>query len=462
MKLKKRSILILAGLIAGGVGLNWLLNHFDVVGGILRFLWGLVFPFVLGYVLAFLLNLPMSALERLVNKHHPGRLKRPLSFFLTLLLVLGALAVVLLLIIPQLWQTVLTLTANMPGYVANAQKALQPYFDYIPILQNWVQNLNVDWQSIAGNLTAWLSAGAGSFFSSAIDVATSILGGFFSFFVGIILAAYLLLDKEHLCAQLQGLLQAYLPKKKYEKLAALGRTTYKTYARFVSGQCLEALIVGVLYLVVLLIGRFEYPLLIAVVVGITTVIPLIGAYLGCFIGAFLLLISMGPWPTFIFIILFIVIQQIENNLIYPHVVGTSVGLPPLWILVAVMLGGGLGGLLGMIFFIPLFSVIYAKIQADARRRLAAKGIPSPVRALPAKKPRLKHFAFGRRRTRTDEAGGAPNEAEGDAANAAASAGGERLVGRPAGEAETRKSAVFESTAGASEKSEEKCGENARK
>ncbi|MDL2218976.1 AI-2E family transporter [Ruminococcaceae bacterium OttesenSCG-928-O06] len=376
-------------LLGGGILFAWLLYNISAVGQVLSFAWGLVFPFVLGLILAFLLNLPMAAIEKHLFRGRGGRAKRPLSFGITLVLLLGFLAIIVFVVIPQLWQTALTLANNMPGYIAQTEKLLQPWLDYVPLVEQWLENLDLDWADITGKISGLLTSGAGNFFSSAVGVATNIVGGFVSFFVGVVFAVYLVFGKEHLLAQTKGLLYAYLPQKRYDTVLETGQLVYRTYARFVSGQCTEALIVTLIYLVVLWVGGFDYPLLISIMVGITTLIPMIGAFLGCVLGAFLLFFSMGFVRTLVFVILFVIIQQFEGNLIYPRVVGSSVGLPPMWILVAVMVGGGLGGLFGMLFFIPLFSVVYTLVRRSAVKRLAAKGValPTTSKKAPGKKRR---------------------------------------------------------------------------
>lgn len=367
----------------------WLLTNTTAIGKLLGTAWGIIFPFVLGYILAFLFNIPMKGIETRFLKHLRPKRRRWLSFIITILLLLLVLAFVILLVVPQLVDTVTALGRALPGYITQMEKTLEPYIASLPALKDWVDSLNLDWQSILKQLTGWLQSGAGSVLPSAVGVATSIVGGLVSFVVGIVFACYLLLDKERFTAQFMGLLKAYLPRDKVDKLVDLGHLISHTYAKFISGQCTEALIVGTIYLVCCLVGGFDYALLIGVVVGVTTLIPLIGAYLGCIFGAFLIFVSMGFWRTVAFVIMFIIIQQVEGNFIYPHVVGNSVGLPPVWIMVAVIVGGGLAGIFGALFFIPLFSVMYTLLRRDALHRLDAKGIPSPVDDLP-REPKKHH------------------------------------------------------------------------
>lgn len=399
MQIDDKTIKKLGLAAAGCILFAWLLMNTQAIGSVVGTVWGILFPFVLGFILAFLFNIPMKSIETRFLKRVSPKRRRWTSFIITVFLLLAVLAFVIFLVVPQLVDTIATLGKAMPGYFAQLEKTFEPYLSYLPTVQQWLDDLNLDWESIVKQVSSWVQTGAGNVLSSVVGIATSIAGGFFSFFVGIVFACYLLLDKERFTAQFLGMLKAYLPKDKVDKLLDLGHLISHTYAKFISGQCTEALIVGVIYIIALTVGRFDYPLLIGVIVGITTLIPLIGAYLGCFFGMFLLFVSMGFWRTVAFVIMFVIIQQIEGNLIYPHVVGNSVGLPPVWIMVAVIVGGGLAGIFGALFFIPLFSVVYTLVRRDALSRLNKKGIPSPVSELPhdPKKPHKKrrHFFGGR-------------------------------------------------------------------
>ncbi|NLW79844.1 MAG: AI-2E family transporter [Ruminococcaceae bacterium] len=385
MKLDKSTWIKIALIIGGAILFFWLLNNLDLLGTLLAAIWSLLFPFILGFILAFLFNLPMRFIEKHLFRGKGGRLRRPLSFILTLVLVLAIIAFVGILLVPQLVDTVSTLVRNMPTYIQHLQEWAQPYLDQLPELEAWLETLNIDWHSLVSQVISFVQNGAANLLSSAVGVATSIVSGVTSFIIGFIFTCYLLLDKEHLSAQLKGLLMAYLPLKRYRTLLSLGRLANRSYSKFVSGQILEAIIVTVIYLVVLSIGGFDYALLIAVLMGFFSIIPLIGVPIGCVLGSFILLMSMGFWRTVVYLIICFIIQQIEGNLIYPRVVGTSVGLPAVWVLVAVSVGGGLAGIFGMLFFIPLFSIVYQLVHRDAYSRLSKKGLTSPVADLPLQK-----------------------------------------------------------------------------
>ena len=396
MQLDNKKILRnLALLVGGAILLYWVLQNFSLVGTILTMIWSLVFPFILGFIIAFLFNLPMRAIETRLFKNHLPRLRRLLSFFITLILVLAVIALVAFAVIPQLVATVEMLIKDMPTYIERIEENLAPLMQYIPALQQFVQDLDLDWSNIGKELLSWVQNGAGSFFSSAVGVATSVISGATSFVIGLIFACYVLFDKEHIGAQVTALLKAYLSEKKYNKLMDITHLSNRIFSRFVTGQCTEAVAIGMVYIIALTIGRFDYALLIGVLVGFTSLIPILGAFIGCVIGILLILIFMGFWRALAFVILFLVIQQLDGNFMYPRIVGTSIGLPPMWVLVAVAVGGGLMGIFGMLFFIPLTSVLYALLRRDTLERLEAKGIPSPIdeyhrsRPKKEKKKRLK-------------------------------------------------------------------------
>lgn len=379
VQLDKNTMKKLALLVVLGVGLSWLLPNIQLVGSGLFFIWGLLRPFVVGVVIAFVLNIPMRAIEKHLFRGRGGRLRRPVSFTLTVVLVLGVLALVGYLVIPQLVSTIMSLGAAMPGYIQNAQQKIMPYLTYFPTVEDSIRALN--WNTIEPQLLTFLQNGALGFASSAYTVASRLIGGTVSFFIGIIFAAYILLDKEHLGAQLKGLLKAYLPAKRYRGLLGFGRLCSSSFSRFVSGQCTEAVVLGLIFCVVLFVGQFEYALLIAVLIAFLSLIPIFGATIACAIGALLLLMAQGWVRALVFVAIFLIIQQIDGNFIYPHIVGTSVGLPAIWVLVAVTLGAGLAGLTGMLVCIPMASVVYTLVHRSALARLHAKGIVSPVREL---------------------------------------------------------------------------------
>ena len=231
--------------------------------------------------------------------------------------------------------------------------------------------------------------GMGNILNSTVSVASSIVSGIVNFVMSFIFAIYILLQKERLGRQVKQILYALFKEEFVDQVIEIGRLSELTFSRFLSGQCLEAVILGTMFVIAMSIFRFPYALLVGVLIAFTALIPIFGAFIGCFIGAFLILI-VDPVKAFWFVVMFIILQQVEGNLIYPHVVGSSVGLPSLWVLVAVTLGGNLMGIPGMLIFIPALSVLYTLGRALVYRRLSLRNISrdkwAQSKVLPEKPP----------------------------------------------------------------------------
>lgn len=382
-------------LIAFGVLLFVGLQHLSAVLTFLRFVLELLSPFILGLCIAFILSVPLRGIEtRLfspLNRKFTGpvwnKLRRPLALVLTLLLAFGVLAVVLLLVIPELSRTCIALADSIPGFLAWAQKWLTDLGTEYPQIQEWIASVEINWQAISDSAISWLETSAVSVLNSAFRLIVSAFNGVFNFIMGFIFALYVLLQKEHLSRQIQRVCHAYVPDDKTAWLLRVGRMSNRTFSRFITGQCLEAVILGLLFFVTMLIFRFPYALMISVLITITALIPIFGAFIGCFVGAFLILVN-DPIQAVWFVVMFLILQQIEGNLIYPKVVGNSVGLPSIWVLVAVTLGGSLMGIFGMLVFVPLGSVLYclSREAVDRRLRRCAAVVSPTGGADPAAQP----------------------------------------------------------------------------
>lgn len=368
----------IALLVIGGILLNWSLYHMESILAGMNFIWGILLPFVLGLIIAFLLNIPMKSIETKVFGAKGGKMRRPISVVITLVLVVSVVSLVVFLVIPQLVQTVAMLAYAMPQYIEDTQSYLNQYSEYIPMAQSFAKDLNLDWNAMIGGFVGVMQTGVSSIFLSAAGMATSVISGVVAFSLGIIFAIYVLIDKEKLLAQTQSVLKAHLSEKNYQQLHSLVSLVSKTFAQFVSGQCRESLAVGALFTLALLIGRFNYALLIGVLIGFMSLIPIIGSFIGCVVGVFLILVSQGIWRALAFLILFLILQQLDGNFMYPYIVGNKVGLPPLWVMLAVMVGGSLAGIIGMLTFIPIFSVFYTLLAERTKKRLLERNIPSPI------------------------------------------------------------------------------------
>lgn len=354
------------------------IQKLDVVLGAVFFVWGILFPLVLGGIIAFILNVPMAALERFLfrKKEEAGhkwqkKLARPVSLVLSILLVLALLVLVIFVVVPELGVTLISLGSTIEAFLPKAQLWLENLFQNNEQIVEWIGSLEVNWSKIAETLFNFFRNGAGNVLSSTVSVAMGIIGAFTTFFIGLVFACYILLQKEKLGSQARKLLHAVFPKKQADWILHVCALSHRTFSSFITGQCLEAVILGTMFFVVMSFLRFPYALMISVLIGFTALIPVFGAFIGCAVGAFLILM-VNPMQAVIFVAVFLILQQIEGNLIYPHVVGGSVGLPSIWVLAAVSIGGSLMGVMGMLVFIPLVSVLYTLLREWVNQRLENK------------------------------------------------------------------------------------------
>ena len=350
------------------------LSHLDIVGEKVWWVVNLFMPLIVGGVIAFILNVPMhffeKQFEKLYEKKHSAFWKKagvPFSLIITLILFIGAIYFIGSVIFPNLAESVKTLALGIA--------------DNYPKWLTFLESHNIDTSFISeklasidfGELFQQIRENIGDILSTAGAAAGSIVGVLSNMAFGLIFAIYILLNKRKLGDQAKKITYAYLKKSWADELCDIASLSYKTFSGFLSGQCLEAVILGSLFCIALLIGGFPYAVTIGAIIGSMSIIPFVGAFIGLMFG--ILLIAVADVKLVLwFIVLFFVIQQIEGNLIYPRVVGGSVGLPPIWTLLAVVVGGSVSGIFGIILFIPLFSVIYALIRRSVYSRLAKKEI----------------------------------------------------------------------------------------
>lgn len=378
MNLNRENMKKLMLLIAFTILLLVGVQRLDAVLGAVKFLWGITFPFALGGAIAFILNVPMTALENwLFPKERIGKsrlrqkLARPLSMILAILLVLGVISLVIFVVVPELGNTVVGLGASVEAFLPKAQEWLEDIFQNNEQIVTWIESLEMNWEKAVETAWNFFRSGAGSVLSSTMTVAKTIISAVTNFFIGSVFACYVLLQKEKLGEQCRKLLSAVFPKKQVDYILHVCSLSHRTFSSFITGQCMEAVILGAMFFVAMSLLRFPYALLVGVLVAFTALIPIFGAFIGCVVGAFLILM-VNPAQALGFIILFQVLQQIEGNLIYPRVVGNSVGLPAIWVLVAVTVGGNLMGIVGMLIFIPMVSVLYTLLREWMYRRLEEK------------------------------------------------------------------------------------------
>ena len=352
---------------------------FDVVLGVLKTIGQIIFPFILGGAIVFVINVPMSFLEKKIfeniKKENKAarKLARPVSLLLTIVLVVGVIALVMIGVIPQLTKTMGSLMINITDFIPQIKIWIRDFFhDNREIMKLVDQVQFKPDQAIRWGISL-LGNGAGNMMNTTVSAVGSVVSGLATFFIAFSFACYVLFQKEKLHVQVRKVLFAFLPKQKADAFLKVCSLTYRTFANFLTGQCLEAVILGCMFVVTLSILRMPYALLIGVLIAFTALIPIFGAFIGCAVGSFLIFM-VSPKQAIIFIIVFLVLQQIEGNLIYPHVVGESVGLPSIWVLAAVTIGGNLMGIVGMLVFIPLLSVVYTIFRKVVYQRLKKRHI----------------------------------------------------------------------------------------
>ncbi len=340
---------------------------------------GIVKPFLYGGVIAFVLNLPMRWIEEKLLGRWKGKaaakLKRPLSMIGAILFLILILAVVMGTVVPQVSQAVTRLGREIPPFINHSINLLEQYSEEYPELQSQLEKLEkmeINWESIFDTATGFLQKGVGSMLTSTVNVASGIISGVVNALIAFIFALYILSQKEKLGNQGRRVLSAYLPPKAGAWVMKVLSLLNTNFSNFITGQCLEAVILGTMFVITMSIFRMPYAFMIGVLIAFTALIPIVGAFIGCVVGAFLIFIE-SPMLALWFVVLFLTLQQIEGNLIYPKVVGSSVGLPSIWVLMAVSLGASLFGVAGILFFIPLLSTLYALFREDVNSRNAAKG-----------------------------------------------------------------------------------------
>ena len=369
----KQSLLISTYIIV----LSYILLNLSTVGNFLKWSLNISAPFLMAIGISFVLNIPMRIIEnklltpisKIKNFKFLTSLKRPLSIVITLLLVIGLLSTLVIFIIPQLLDSVSKLVDSVPQYIQSFENIVLKNLGNIDGFDSiWSTFMNA-WKDILGVASQVL----GFTLNHILNLTMSITSGIFNFLLALVFSIYMLSNKEKLIFQCKKFIYAHLKDNHADKILEIGRISNETFQKFIGGQCIEAVIIGTLCFIGMFILRLPYPLLIGFVVGVTSLIPIFGAFIGTIPSAFIILI-ISPIKAVIFIIFIIVLQQFEGHLIYPKVVGNSIGLSSIWVMFAMLIGGSLFGFLGFLLGIPLFGVIYKITRKNTNRKLAEKGL----------------------------------------------------------------------------------------
>lgn len=367
LEMRKWIILILIAIFS-----YWGLNNFDKLLGVINTGYKVLEPFILGGAIAFVLNILVNKIEKYLDKWMKKRrpkLVRFMAIILSLLIFILVIVFTAFLLIPELIENIQMLMGSIPGLISDAQNSILKLLDKYPDIQSEISKMFAE----SGSVSTIISNVLNYFITGAIGFIGSLVSSFITIFTAIIFAIYMLAQKEYLIRGTKKVLYSLLNKKHADKLVEIGILANKTFSKFISGQCLEAIILGGLMFIAFTISGFPYALMLAVLTAITSLIPIFGALIAMVIGA--ILIGIGnPVQAIIFVIVFQVVQQIEGNFIYPRVVGASVGLSPLWTLLAITVGGNLFGIPGILLGLPVASVLYALIKELVNGRLKNKAI----------------------------------------------------------------------------------------
>lgn len=343
------------------------IKYFDQIAGVALKLWNVAFPLILGVAVAYVINIIMVRVERIYFPKTKNRFvtasRRGVSIVVSLLLVAGIFSLVARLVLPELGKAFAVIGRNVPIFLEEAAAWLE---------KNNAGNTadmlkNVDWNSVMDKVADVVKSGFTSFVNSTLTAVGAVVGSVVNFFIGLIFGIYILSGKEKLHSQVSRIMHAYMKERTVARIRYIYRTANETFSSFIIGQCTEAVILGTLCTIGMLLFRFPYAPMIGAFIGATALIPIVGAYLGAAVGAFMIL-TVDPLKALLFIIFIVVLQQLEGNLIYPRVVGSSIGLPGIWVLAAVTVGGGLGGIGGMLLGVPVAATAYKLIRNDVAGR----------------------------------------------------------------------------------------------
>lgn len=378
MELHSKNIRKILGIILFAIVAHTLVQNVGAAAQTLSWLRAIFSPLIIGFCMAFILNVPLKFLEERVfsglhRKNPPfwNRFGRAICLILTYLLILALILILCFLVVPGLQKSFAILVENLPGYLSQLELWLQRMMKQLDVGTAVLTRFSMDWDALFSKFGESVQKAMPQFLNGTMDMAAGVIGGAINFVVGFALSAYMLFQKEKLCKNIKKTLLAFVSRQKAEALIAIGRLSNEMFTKFVSGQLMEAAIIGVLCFLGMSLFAIPYAPLIATVVGVTALVPVFGAFIGTSFGVFLLLMAR-PITALWFLLFIIVLQQIEGNLIYPKVVGGSIGLPGIWVLCAVTLGGNLFGVMGMLLSVPISAVLYTLLRQAVTRRLKKK------------------------------------------------------------------------------------------
>lgn len=343
-------------------------QNIDIVMDSLLWCLGLISPLILGFAFALILNVPMGFFETHLWAKTKNKLlqkmRKPLAYIISLVVIIGILAGVIWLVIPELVEAITVIVQAILDFILKLSAMSKEEIMELPFGKAL---LNIDWDKILDTLQTWLKEQSGTLVNTAFGTIGSLVGSVFDLFISFVFSVYILFSKEKLKAQASRLIRAWLPKNFGEWFIHASAVASANFRNFVSGQSLEAAILGVLCMIGMLILRIPYAPMVGALVGVTALVPVVGSFVGAVVGAFMLL-TVDPVKAIVFVVFLVILQQLEGNLIYPKVMGSRVHLPGMWVLAAVTVGGGVAGPIGMLLSVPVASTAYVLIKEATVKR----------------------------------------------------------------------------------------------
>lgn len=381
MKLDRKNVRTILLIIAFAVLLYTAAQNLASVYGAVRTVWRVFGVVITGLAMAFVLNVPLKLFENRVfygmsEDRRPlvRKLRRPVSLVFALVVSLGLIGILIAVVLPQLTATVAEVAARLPEYISSAVNWLNDFLAGFGIEIESLKNFTVDWEKVFSELTTYLKEGSANVDGSSVvdtvtGVGTSVVSTVMNTFLGLVVAVYILAQKERIGRFTRRCIDAFLPQKAASGLARIASMASETFSNFVAGQLADSCILGILCYICMRIFSFPYPEVISVVIGVTSLVPMVGSFIGEVIGALLILI-VSPLKALLFVVMVLAIQQVDGAFIYPRIVGRSVGLPGVAVFCAVIVGGNVAGVIGAMIGVPVCALVYALLReaVDARLR----------------------------------------------------------------------------------------------
>lgn len=386
MKLDRKNVRIILLIITFAVVLYTVAQNLAAIYGAVATVWNVFGVVITGLAMAFVLNVPLKLFENRVfygmsedRRPYVRKMRRPVSLVCALVVTLGVIVILIAVILPQLTATVAEVASQLPNYINSVVQWLRDFLSGFGITVDALEDFSVDWEQVFSDLTTYLKEGSAnvsesaasagsSVVSTVTDVGGSVISTVMNTFLGLIVAVYVLAQKERIGHFMKRCIDAFLPHRASSAISRIASMASETFSNFVAGQFTDSCILGVLCYICMRIFRFPYPEVISVVIGVTSLVPMVGSFIGEVIGALLILI-VSPIKALLFIVMVLAIQQVDGAFIYPRIVGKSVGLPGVAVFCAVIVGGNVAGVLGSLLGVPVCALLYALLReaVDARQ-----------------------------------------------------------------------------------------------